>query len=133
MVNTLPQYALESSIANNFGMGFEHGPQTTTIFTQIVARNGHHTPGVKGPTWNPIHTTHVLVECFVTDLPTIVDDITIARKSNAKPSSRITKETLPLSIYCRISQAPRRHHCFRLGTERGIGRSLFSAGFMRQP
>jgi len=36
MVGTLPQYTLESSIANNFGVGFEHGPQTTTIFTQIV-------------------------------------------------------------------------------------------------
>jgi hypothetical protein len=36
VVGTLPQYALESSIANNFGVGFEHGPQTTTIFTQIV-------------------------------------------------------------------------------------------------
>jgi hypothetical protein len=32
----IPQYALESSIANNFGMGFEQGPQTTTISKQIV-------------------------------------------------------------------------------------------------
>jgi hypothetical protein len=51
------------------------------------------------------HTTHVLVECFVSDFSTIVDDITITRKSNAKPSSRITKDTLALSIYCRSEKA----------------------------
>jgi hypothetical protein len=32
----LPQCALESSIANNFGVGFEHGPQRATILLQIV-------------------------------------------------------------------------------------------------
>ena len=37
MVGTLPQYALESSIANNFGVGFEHGPQRASILLQIVS------------------------------------------------------------------------------------------------
>ena len=36
MLGIIPQYTLESSIAHNFGVGFEHGPQTTTISTQIV-------------------------------------------------------------------------------------------------
>ena len=32
MIGTLPQYALELSIANNFGVGFEHGPQRAKHF-----------------------------------------------------------------------------------------------------
>ena len=36
MVGILPQYALESSFANNFGVGFEHGPQRASILLQIV-------------------------------------------------------------------------------------------------
>ena len=36
VIGTLPQYALESSITNNFGMGFEHGPQLNRILLQIV-------------------------------------------------------------------------------------------------
>jgi hypothetical protein len=48
VISTLPQYTLESSIANNFGVGFEHGPQTTTIFTQIVAEFGSPQTGPNG-------------------------------------------------------------------------------------
>ena len=40
MVGRLPQYALESSIANNFGGSFEHGPQRATILLQIVEEDG---------------------------------------------------------------------------------------------
>jgi hypothetical protein len=47
VVGTLPQYALESSIANNFGVGFEHGPQRASILLQIVRLGaGTHRPQI---------------------------------------------------------------------------------------